>query len=150
MRVDVGVEFYVTVLANEEGIARAAQTLGDRTFDERALCEMVEGKLVDGLRAEAAKSEALAEAENGLSASIIDFRLAKACLDAMPKIVAEMVNPAEKIGGIIIHKVEGLTGALGGGVGAAHSSGGDGLVNQAFDEMRKMAVSGVWPPPFIR
>lgn len=55
MRVDVGVEFYVTVEATEEGIARAAQTLGDRTFDEKALREMVEGKLVDGLRAVAAK-----------------------------------------------------------------------------------------------
>ena len=33
MRVDVGVEFYVSVMATSEGIARAAQTLGDRTFD---------------------------------------------------------------------------------------------------------------------
>ena len=33
MRVDVGVEFYVSVAASEEGISRAAQTLGDRTFD---------------------------------------------------------------------------------------------------------------------
>lgn len=57
MRVDVGVEFYVTVQASEEGIARAAQTLGDRTFDEDALREMVEGKLVDGLRAVAAKMD---------------------------------------------------------------------------------------------
>ncbi|MEM0945426.1 MAG: SPFH domain-containing protein, partial [Pseudomonadota bacterium] len=32
MRVDVGVEFYVSVNATEDGIARAAQTLGDRTF----------------------------------------------------------------------------------------------------------------------
>lgn len=55
MRVDVGVEFYVTVETTEEGIARAAQTLGDRTFDEQALREMIEGKLVDGLRAVAAK-----------------------------------------------------------------------------------------------
>lgn len=57
MRVDVGVEFYVTVEATEEGIAKAAQTLGDRTFDERALREMIEGKLVDGLRAVAAKMD---------------------------------------------------------------------------------------------
>ena len=32
MRVDVGVEFYVSVNATTEGISRAAQTLGDRTF----------------------------------------------------------------------------------------------------------------------
>jgi len=55
MRVDVGVEFYVSVNATEEGIARAAQTLGDRTFDVNELREMIEGKLVDGLRSVAAK-----------------------------------------------------------------------------------------------
>lgn len=55
MRVDVGVEFYVSVSPTEEGIARAAQTLGDRTFDVEQLREMIEGKLIDGLRAVAAK-----------------------------------------------------------------------------------------------
>ena len=96
----------------------------------------------EGLRAqklaEAEGTKALAEAENGLSASIIDFRLAKARLEAIPGIVAEMVRPAEKIGGITIHKVDGLS--PGAGVRAATTQdGGDGLVNQAFDEMRKMA-----------
>ncbi|MEX0285317.1 MAG: flotillin family protein [Paracoccaceae bacterium] len=55
MRVDVGVEFYVSVSPTEEGIARAAQTLGDRTFDVEQLREMIEGKLIDGLRAVAAQ-----------------------------------------------------------------------------------------------
>ncbi|MCV6586729.1 MAG: SPFH domain-containing protein [Marinibacterium sp.] len=55
MRVDVGVEFYVSVSATDEGIARAAQTLGDRTFYVDQLREMIEGKLVDGLRAVAAQ-----------------------------------------------------------------------------------------------
>ncbi|WP_377188489.1 flotillin family protein [Ruegeria meonggei] len=55
MRVDVGVEFYVSVMATDEGIARAAQTLGDRTFDVEQLREMIEGKLIDGLRAVAAQ-----------------------------------------------------------------------------------------------
>lgn len=55
MRVDVGVEFYVSVMATAEGIARAAQTLGDRTFHVDQLREMIEGKLVDGLRAVAAQ-----------------------------------------------------------------------------------------------
>lgn len=55
MRVDVGVEFYVSVNATEDGISRAAQTLGDRTFDVGQLREMIEGKLVDGLRAVAAQ-----------------------------------------------------------------------------------------------
>lgn len=55
MRVDVGVEFYVSVQATEDGISRAAQTLGDRTFDVDQLREMIEGKLIDGLRAVAAR-----------------------------------------------------------------------------------------------
>lgn len=55
MRVDVGVEFYVSVMPSEEGIARAAQTLGDRTFYVDQLREMIEGKLIDSLRAVAAQ-----------------------------------------------------------------------------------------------
>ncbi|MEO1191940.1 MAG: flotillin domain-containing protein [Pseudomonadota bacterium] len=55
MRVDVGAEFYVSVGANADSIARAAQTLGDRTFEVAQLREMIEGKLVDALRAVAAQ-----------------------------------------------------------------------------------------------
>lgn len=55
LRVDVGVEFYVSVLTSEDGIARAAQTLGTRTFDAAKLRELIEGKLVDALRAVAAR-----------------------------------------------------------------------------------------------
>lgn len=55
MRVDVGVEFYVSVNATVDGISRAAQTLGDRTFHVDQLREMIEGKLIDGLRAVAAQ-----------------------------------------------------------------------------------------------
>ncbi|MEL6208124.1 MAG: flotillin domain-containing protein, partial [Pseudomonadota bacterium] len=55
MRVDVGVEFYISVNATDDGISRAAQTLGDRTFDVDQLRELIEGKLIDGLRAVAAK-----------------------------------------------------------------------------------------------
>jgi flotillin len=55
MRVDVGVEFYVSVQATAEGIALAAQTLGNRTFDSDKLRELIEGKLVDALRSVAAQ-----------------------------------------------------------------------------------------------
>lgn len=55
LRVDVGAEFYVSVIASEEGIARAAQTLGNRTFDAAKLRELIEGKLVDALRSVAAR-----------------------------------------------------------------------------------------------
>lgn len=55
MRVDVGAEFYVSVQATDDGISRAAQTLGARTFNVDQLREMIEGKLIDGLRAVAAR-----------------------------------------------------------------------------------------------
>lgn len=55
MRVDVRAEFYVRVKPTEEAIADAAQTLGRRTMDPRALKELIEGKFVDALRAVAAE-----------------------------------------------------------------------------------------------
>lgn len=55
MRVDVGVEFYVSVIPGEEGIARANQTLGNRTFHADQLRELIQGKLVDALRSVAAR-----------------------------------------------------------------------------------------------
>ncbi|MEC7853725.1 MAG: flotillin domain-containing protein [Pseudomonadota bacterium] len=55
LRVDVGVEFYVSVEPTEETIARASQTLGRRTFEADKLRDLVEGKLVDTLRAVAAQ-----------------------------------------------------------------------------------------------
>jgi hypothetical protein len=51
LRVDSTTEFFVRVASNEDDISAAAQTLGDRTFDTNKLREMIEGKLVDGLRA---------------------------------------------------------------------------------------------------
>ena len=55
MRVDVGVEFYVSVIPSEDGIARAIQTLGNRTFYADQLRELIQGKLVDTLRSVAAR-----------------------------------------------------------------------------------------------
>ena len=55
LRVDVGAEFYVSVDPTEDAIARASQTLGERTFDADRLRELIEGKLVDALRSVAAR-----------------------------------------------------------------------------------------------
>ena len=81
MRVDVGVEFYVSVNATEERIARAAQTLGDRTFFVDQLREMIEGKLVDGLRSVSARmtmdelqeyrSDFVQEVQNAVSSDLL-------------------------------------------------------------------------------
>lgn len=55
MRVDVGVEFYVSVDPTIDGISRAAQTLGSRTSDPAKLHELIDGKLIDTLRSVAAR-----------------------------------------------------------------------------------------------
>lgn len=55
VRVDVQAEFFVRVKPNEDAIADAAQTLGQRTMKPEALKELVEGKFVDALRAVAAE-----------------------------------------------------------------------------------------------
>lgn len=54
MRVDAGAEFFVSVIPSAEGIAQAAQSLGDRTFSAEKLGELIEGRLVDALRSTAA------------------------------------------------------------------------------------------------
>lgn len=55
LRVDVGAEFYVSVTPESEAITRAAQTLGRRTFQRDELRALVDGMMVDGLRAVAAR-----------------------------------------------------------------------------------------------
>ncbi|WP_116813225.1 flotillin family protein [Steroidobacter cummioxidans] len=53
MRVDVVVAFFVRVVPTKEGIANAAQTLGQRTIAPEQLSQLVEDKFVDALRAAA-------------------------------------------------------------------------------------------------
>lgn len=53
MRVDVVAGFFVRVIPSVEGIANAAQTLGQRTMAPASLRELVEDKFVDALRAAA-------------------------------------------------------------------------------------------------
>jgi uncharacterized membrane protein YqiK len=55
MRVDVLAEFFVRVKPDAESIARAAQTLGERTMKPAELKSLIEGKFVDALRSVAAE-----------------------------------------------------------------------------------------------
>lgn len=64
LRVDATVDFYVSVREDHDAVAQAARTLGERTFEADRLREMVEGKLVDALRAVAATQKMLALHEN--------------------------------------------------------------------------------------
>jgi len=75
LRVDVGVEFYVSVEPTEESIARASQTLGARTFDADKLCDLIEGKLVDTLRSVAAQ-QTMDELHEGRGAFVKEVKSA--------------------------------------------------------------------------
>src|SRR5215469_18824036 len=54
MRVDIVAAFFVRVVPSQDGIANAAQTLGQRTLHPDSLRELVEDKFVDALRSTAA------------------------------------------------------------------------------------------------
>ena len=73
LRVDVGASFSVAVESTEQAVERAAQTLGDRTFSADKLREIVEGKLVDALRAVAARMT-LDELHEGRAQFVSDVR----------------------------------------------------------------------------
>ena len=96
------------------------------------------------MRAAARKKEQLAaaegqraiiDAENKMDRHIVSMKIDLAKLDALPKVVAEMVKPAEKIESIRIHHVSGL----GAGQSTAQT-GGKPAVNQALDSIMDMAV----------
>ncbi len=56
LRVDVGAEVYVSVKPEEDAVSRATQTLGKRLFQADQLRGLLDGMVIDALRAEAAKT----------------------------------------------------------------------------------------------
>ncbi|MCC5808074.1 MAG: hypothetical protein JJU00_17230 [Opitutales bacterium] len=54
MRVDVTAEFFVRVRPESSAIAKAAQTLGQRTMEPEKLKDLLQGKFIDSLRSVAA------------------------------------------------------------------------------------------------
>ena len=55
MRVDVGAEFYASVIPEADAITRAAQTLGKRVFQPDQLKALIDGMMIDALRSVAAQ-----------------------------------------------------------------------------------------------
>jgi len=85
--------------------------------------------------AEAEARQAMAAAENTQSEHIVDMKIEIARLETLPKVVAEMVKPAEKIDSIKVHNITGL-----GGRGGDSTEGSKPVVNQAIDSILEMAV----------
>jgi uncharacterized membrane protein YqiK len=86
--------------------------------------------------AEVEAARARIDAENTRSPENVAFEMEKARLEALPRIVGEMVKPAEKIKSININHLSG------GGFGnrASGESGDKPVVNQALDSIMDMAV----------
>lgn len=54
LRVDIVAEFFVRVIATNDGVSTAARTLGARTQDPMALKEIIQGRFIDAMAAVAA------------------------------------------------------------------------------------------------
>jgi len=75
LRVDVGAEFYLSVAPTEERVVRAAQALGRRSFQTDELRALIEGMLVDALRAVAAR-RTMDELHEGRAEFVAEVRAA--------------------------------------------------------------------------
>lgn len=129
------------VAAQEQAEAAAKRAEIAAASDKATAADKAEARLAE---AEATKAVELAkveaerariEAENARSDAIIAMELEKARLEAMPRILAEMVRPAEKITGISINQLNGVGGTRGEG-GERHAS----PVNATVDAIMDMAV----------
>ncbi len=114
--------------------ARIAAESDIATAKDRRVAKEEEAMALKAVElAQAEATLARINAENARSEAIVAMEIEKARLENMPKILAEMVKPAEKITGISINHISGLNG-----------SGGDGStkapVNQAIDSIMDMAV----------
>lgn len=114
--------------------ANAKDTAKDRAAAKREAAEADKAAQL----AEADANRARIEAENARSAALIAMELEKARLEAMPKIVGEMVKPAEKIKAINVNHVTGLGGIGSGGAGG--DPGARAPVATAMDSIMEMAV----------
>ncbi len=106
-------------------------TAADKADARRAEAEAT--KVVELARIEAERARI--DAENARSDAIIAMDLEKARLEAMPRILAEMVRPAEKITGISINHLSGVGGARADGSERPASP-----VNATVDAIMDMAV----------
>ncbi|WP_417685011.1 flotillin family protein [Roseibium sp.] len=122
----------------EASVARAKSTLEDAKAEAEA-AKLRIASLKAEMAAKAEGQKALNEAENAFSAEIIALKAEIAKLEAFPKIVEQMVKPAEKIDSIRINHITGLPGV---GTASGGSEGGSSktAINQALDSILDMAV----------
>jgi uncharacterized membrane protein YqiK len=127
------------IAAQEQAEAAAARakiasasdkaTAADKTAAKREEAEAFKAMKL----AETEASLAQIKAENARSEAQVAMELEMARLQALPKILAEMVKPAEKITGISINQMSGL--------GRKGGEGSTSPINQTVDAIMDMAVS---------
>ena len=111
--------------------ARIAAASDKATAADRKAAKMEEAEALKAVELARAEADlARIKAENARSDALVAMELEKSRLEALPKIVSEMVKPAEKIKGISINHVSGL-----GGGGQATAP-----VNQTVDTILDLAV----------
>jgi flotillin len=89
--------------------------------------------------AEAEGKTAMVNAENSLTAEIIEMKLQLARLEALPGIIAEMVAPAQNIDRITLTNVTGMGNV--GGSGSGEGTGNGGAAGQVADAILSMGLN---------
>ncbi len=115
--------------------ARLKAAMADADAEKVRLSAMAEEMAI-----KAGNARAMNEADNAMSPEVIDLARDKARLEALPKIVEQMVRPAEKIDSIKIHHITGGALDRSGSSGGGERGGGKPPVNQALDSIMDMAV----------
>lgn len=126
------------LVAQAKAQASAAVEAAKRTLqDAKAEADAAKLRIAtmkDDMDVRAKGQRALNEAENIFNKEIIALKTELARLEALPKIVEQMVKPAEKIESIRINHLSGA------GAGAGSGNASKPPVNQALDSIMEMAV----------
>lgn len=136
-----------SAVSTEQLVAKAKAEASASIEQAQAILQKARAKAeVSKMRLDAARAKlsvkaeakrAFNEADNLLGSEIVALKKDLAKLDALPKIVAQMVKPAEKIDSVNIHHISGL----GAGTGQGSADGQQKpVVNQAMDSVLEMAV----------
>lgn len=134
-----GNQLRMAASAEKDASKDRAEAKREQAGAEADAAEIMSAAKKQELLAEAEGQEALAKAANSYNENAIAMKIDLARIDALPKVVSEMVKPAEKIDSIKIHHVSGL--------GRSDSAGQNGgganektAINQAVDSVLDMAV----------
>jgi len=137
-----GTRLKLTAQAERVATADRVQTqVAQAEADARALEIHATARKTDRL-AHAESERAIIEAENGIDQQVIAMKLNLARLEALPKVVSEMVKPAERIDSIKIAQISGLGGQGGpiGEGGGPRSSDARPVYNQVLNSIMDLAV----------